>query len=208
MQVLGTLSAALPARCRPAPSPCSAAAPASPCVPRASSTEGRLQLSSRRQSLLAEGPLRARRSARRPARHAAVAQESQEAPPEVDDEMVDSLVAVRVHREALGLRFAPPLNRPAAQLFRARPREEWRRMLSVSAEWPRLAPHVLARLDAQAATAAGEEEVALLVRRPLAPFAALCSGRPACAASAAHAGGDERRGGQLPQNLSGVPHRA
>jgi hypothetical protein len=40
-------------------------------------------------------------------------------------------------------------------------------MLAVSVEWPGLAARVFARLDSLAATAAGEEEVQLLVRLSL-----------------------------------------
>lgn len=48
-------------------------------------------------------------------------------------------------------------------LFRKRPREDWRRMLAVSAEWPRLAAPVFQRLDSLV-QAAGEDELELLVR--------------------------------------------
>ena len=37
-------------------------------------------------------------------------------------------------------------------------------MLAVSAEWPKLGPRVFARIEKQAATAPGEQELALLVR--------------------------------------------
>lgn len=54
--------------------------------------------------------------------------------------------------------------RLGAQLFRGKPREDWRRLLAVSAEWPSLAERVFSRLDNLAAAASGEEEVQLLVR--------------------------------------------
>ena len=50
------------------------------------------------------------------------------------------------------------------QIFSARPREDWRRMLAVSAEWPKLGSRVFARIEQQAAAAAGDKELALLVR--------------------------------------------
>ena len=50
------------------------------------------------------------------------------------------------------------------QIFSKRPREDWRRMLAVSAEWPKLGPRVFVRIEKQAAAAAGEQELALLVR--------------------------------------------
>jgi hypothetical protein len=49
------------------------------------------------------------------------------------------------------------------QLFEPRPREDWRRMIAASKEWPRIVPTVLARLQARAEAAAGEPEVNLLV---------------------------------------------